>query len=734
MLPQFAGVVINKKIEATDRIYTYIIPASLQGILQCGMAVRVPFGNSLAEGVVAELFETTEVNGLKPIARLISDKPLFDADMLKLSSFISEYYLCPRAAALQAMLPSGLQLTGKLPPSKSVNCFYPTAAQPLFSARDRKQQAAYALIHAKPGISRAELEQAGFSMAVIKKLLDKGYAQMRRERLYAEEKGNYCEEARLSAEQEGVYQGLLELLESKGSHTALLHGVTGSGKTEIYIKLAQYVINAGKQVLILVPEIALTPQMVDFISRRLQVRVAVMHSAMSAVERRNTWQGISEGEYAVVLGARSAVFAPLHNIGLIVMDEEQESSYKQENVPRFHTGELAARRAELADALLLLGSATPSVESYYRAMKGEYSLFTLKERFHRPQLPEVSIIDMRQELMDGNRSMLSKPLQTAIADRLAKGEQSLLFLNRRGFFTFYSCRACGGTVKCSHCSVPLAYHEREGRLKCHYCGHTEEVKSICPHCGSSMLKSFGTGTQRVVAEVARLFPEARILRLDTDVTARQGAHEQIYRSMLRHEADILVGTQMIAKGLDFPLVTLAAVLAADSQLNLPDWRAPERAFQLFTQLIGRAGRREKRGEAIIQSYNPDSYIIQAAAAQDYKGFYEKELLMREIAGNSPYSAMISLLFQMEDLPQLELICATARDMLKSELGESAFISGPIPAPVERIKDKWRRQILLKSEALAALREAVNAMLCGLTEHKLHPKELQILIDVEPMEL
>jgi len=732
MQPLYAGIVINKKIEATDRVFTYIVPENMQQQIKLGMAVKVPFAHSVQEGVVVELTDATEVSGLKEIRAIISPEPLFDAKMLELSAFMSEYYMCTRAAAIGAMLPAGLALTGKLPQSKTMICYYPAEKSAEFNSREKKQQRAFEYIMNKPGCSLAELQKADVTSAVLKKLQEKELIFSRRERKYSETVSKEIKEIVLSPEQQQVFEGLSSLL-GDDAHTALLHGVTGSGKTEIYLRLAEKVIKMGKQVLILVPEIALTPQMVDFVSRRLSVDVAVMHSAMTNVERRSTWQEIAEGKYPVVLGARSAVFAPLHDPGLIIIDEEQEGSYKQDNVPRFHAREIAAKRAELSNALLLLGSATPSLESYYKAQKGEYHFFALTQRFHQPLLPKVHIVDMRAELEAGNRSMFSALLYEKISQRLQNNEQVLLLLNRRGYYTFYSCRSCGGVIKCPHCEVPLAFHEREGMLKCHYCGHIEKPVSICPHCGSTAIRHFGTGTQRVAAEVQRLFPEAKVLRMDSDITSQRGAHEMIYNKMRDHEADILVGTQMIAKGLDFPDVTLSAVLAADSMLNMPDWRAGERSFQLLTQLIGRAGRRDKQGEAVIQTYMPSSYIVEAASRQDYESFYGKEIMIRELAYNPPFCHMINLLFTDENLQEAEYITKLAAGYLREFLGENGYISGPAPDPLEKIKNRWRIRILLKGEDMAKLREAVNEMLFALHRNKQKPASILIHIDADPMD-
>ena len=737
---KYAAVVVNRRVEAIDRVFHYRVPEVLANTVRIGSSVRIPFSRQFFEGLVVELSDNppaeVPLEKIKDIESLLSQQPLFTEEMLALSRWLSEYYLCPWVAAIQAMLPAGLVLSGKLTAGASEKRYYPISGDD-GGKLTAKQAAVMDYLLKSGGAAAKELNRQGFSVDVLNRMEKNGLILSRVEETAPEDGGEdtYTDQAQLSPAQQEILDEIIKEWEGN-RQSALIHGVTGSGKTEIYLRFIEHVIAAVGQAILLVPEIALTPQMALSIRRRLGDGVAVLHSGMTEAERRHSWRGISSGRYDVVLGARSAVFAPLPRLKLIIIDEEHESSYKQENVPRFHTREVAKKRTELSGGMLIAGSATPSAETYYGALQGEYKLFTMTDRFYQARLPQVQIIDMRDELRRGNRSIFSVPLSREIALRLAKGEQTLLFLNRRGYYTFYSCRNCGEAVKCPHCEVSLSYHEKERCLKCHYCGYERGLPDKCPACGSPAIKHFGSGTQRVADEVKRLFPAARVLRLDRDVAQKRGSHEYIYQQMLAGEADILVGTQMIAKGLDFPNVTLAGVISADTTLNLPDWRAGERTFQLLTQLIGRAGRREKRGLAIIQTYSPDSAVIKAAAAQDYNLFYEREILQREIALYPPFCSMIRLLFTAEDESALIIAAKTAAGYLGMYLDEDGgeLICGPAPAPIERLKDRYRRQIILKGTDLNRLRDAVIRTLRLMKEEKLLPKSVSVQVDVEPFSM
>ena len=452
-------------------------------------------------------------------------------------------------------------------------------------------------------------EEVGIQSAVINALIERGAAQEKYEEVYREPESSRLRDTsipeHLTEEQDIALNLIATSLNKEAAETFLLHGVTGSGKTEVYLRAIQEVLEKGKEAIVLVPEISLTPQMTSRFKARFGPLVAVMHSALSSGEKYDEWRKIRRGEVKVVVGARSAIFAPFENIGIIILDEEHEATYKQEDNPRYHAREVAIKRAAYYNCPVIFGSATPSLESYARASKGVYTLLTLMKRARDQAMPEVAVVDMRNELKSGNRSMFSTALAEALRKRLELGEQSILFLNRRGFSSFVLCRDCGTTVECPNCDISLTYHRANERLKCHYCGHEERVPLICPECESEHIRFFGTGTQKVEEEIANLFPEARVIRMDVDTTRRKGSHERLFRQFSEGKADILLGTQMIAKGLDFPNITLVGVLTADTTLHLADFRAAEKTFQLMTQVSGRAGRHELPGEVYIQTYSPN---------------------------------------------------------------------------------------------------------------------------------
>ncbi|CAH0417681.1 primosomal protein N' [Periweissella ghanensis] len=494
------------------------------------------------------------------------------------------------------------------------------------------------------------------------------------------------------------------------AQTFLLEGVTGSGKTEVYLQAMQHTLAQGRTALMLVPEIALTPQMMVRVRSRFGSQVAVLHSGLSVGERYDEWRRIENGEARVVVGARSAVFAPLDNIGLIIMDEEHETTYKQEENPRYHARDVAMWRSQYYQAPLVLGSATPSLESRARAQKGVYQLLMMPERINQQIMPTVQIVDMREEIKKGPESTFSEELLVALKERLARGEQSVLMLNRRGFSSFMMCRDCGYVLQCPNCDIGLTLHMDTHSMKCHYCGHEEGIPKMCPNCQSTAIRYYGTGTQKVEQELHELLPEARILRMDLDTTRKKGAHENMLTAFGAHQADILLGTQMIAKGLDFPLVTLVGVLNADTALGLPDFHAAERTFQLLTQVAGRAGRADLPGEVYVQTYNPDHYAIQLAKAHDYEHFYQQEMQLRHLAKYPPYFFTIKL--QGSDLDER----TAAQNMsqigrwLKKRLPADTIFLGPTPRSIARINQRYYYQIVIKYRHQNALDQVLNELL------------------------
>lgn len=543
---------------------------------------------------------------------------------------------------------------------------------------------------------------------------------------------------RLTDKQQFCLGEILDSMDKKKENKFLIHGVTGSGKTEIYLQLIERVIDSGKEAIVLVPEISLTPQTVERFVGRFGQNVAVLHSKLSAGERFDEWRRIKEGKVKIVVGARSAVFAPFNNLGVIIIDEEHENSYKSSMNPKYNAIEVAEKRCKLEGASLVFGTATPSIETFYRARKGEIKLLTLSERINNKSLPVMNIIDMREELNSGNKSILSMGLYKAIEENLKNKKQTILFLNRRGFSTFISCRKCGYVAKCNNCDISLTYHFSNNKLKCHYCGMVSSPPKICPECGSKYIKYFGSGTQKVEEVIKKLFPSASIARMDVDTTSRKGSHGRILRSMKNGDLDILIGTQMIAKGLDFPLVTLVGIIAADTSLNLPDFRSSERTFQLLTQVGGRAGRGKFEGKVMVQTYNPEHFSIQMAKTHDYIQFYNKEILLREAFEYPPFMDIITIVIYGADENKVSSLAKEVYEKILMQLKKinsielEKCIFGPNPAPLEKLRNNYRWQIILKSdnENLDMLKEIVKRVCIYKRKGKKY-KNVKFNIDVNP---
>ena len=536
----------------------------------------------------------------------------------------------------------------------------------------------------------------------------------------------------LSDEQRSAFEGLDALLRAGEAKAALLHGVTASGKTQVYIRLIEETLARGRTALLLVPEIALTPQMMAKFTARFGDQVAMLHSALRLTERYDQWKRIRRGDVKVVLGTRSAVFAPLRNLGIIIMDEEQEGTYTSENPPRYQTRDVAQFRCAKQDALLLLGSATPTVETSYYARSGRYEVFHLDRRYNERSLPDVTIADMRKELRAGNAGVLSAPLRAELAANIDRGEQSILFINRRGSARMLLCPSCGAVPECPRCSVPLTYHSANRRLMCHYCGFSRPAFDRCPDCGSPM-KPVGAGTQKVEAELAEAFPGARVLRMDTDTVGATHGHEKLLRQFEEERVPILLGTQMVAKGLDFENVTLVGVLAADLSLYVDSYRAAERTFSLISQVVGRAGRGSKRGRAVIQTYTPDNDVIRAAAAQDYETFYQSEIRMRRLRRYPPFADLVTLTVSGADEGQVLRACLTLRDALRPELTKlDAEVLGPAGAPIVKVNNRYRYRLFLVAQNTPTLRKLVSDYLIAFHKHR-ENRSLDIFADCNAIE-
>ncbi|CAG4706066.1 MULTISPECIES: primosomal protein N' [Enterococcus] len=580
-----------------------------------------------------------------------------------------------------------------------------------------------------------EMKELGFSTALLNEAAKNGWLTFIEKEAYRDPFANQTFEKTtalsLNAEQQVAVETILQSVQEQQSQTYLLEGITGSGKTEVYLQVIAEVLNQGKTAIMLVPEISLTPQMVQRFKSRFGEHVAVMHSGLSQGEKYDEWRKIERGEAEVVVGARSAIFAPIENIGVIIVDEEHEASYKQEETPRYHARDLAIWRSEYHHCPVVLGSATPSLESRARAQKNVYQRLRLTQRANQAAtLPTIDVVDMRQEVENGNVSSFSMSLQEKLQERLEKNEQSVLLLNRRGYSSFVMCRDCGYVLPCPNCDISLTLHMDSKTMKCHYCGHEERIPYRCPNCGQDKIRYYGTGTQKVEEELQTLLPDSRILRMDVDTTRRKGAHEKILRTFGEGQADILLGTQMIAKGLDFPNVTLVGVLNADTALNLPDFRSSERTFQLLTQVSGRAGRAEKPGEVIIQSFNPEHYAIQLAKAQDYEDFYTKEMYIRHRGDYPPYYFTVQITASHPEENEAAKQMFQIATKLKQGLSPQAILLGPTPNAIMRVNNRYFYQVIIKYKQEPMLQPLLKEILTD--TQRATARGLKLSVDAEPM--
>ncbi len=713
----YANVIIDVSHAQIDRVFEYRIPDGMR--LTPGFRVAVPFGKSdEVDGVVMDVHEQAafEPEKIKPVLRLLDDFAAITLEQLALARHLAQEYRCTLAAALRFMIPA--QLRGGAVREK-------TQAMVSLAMEGETLQEQIDLLHKKDGTVKyprqleliQRLRQEGAvprstcNASALKSLMAKGVVACTQEAQYRAPFGQEIEQIvdyELSEEQKAVLQQI---------HTAtnkqfLLHGVTGSGKTEVYIRLMRECLAQGKTAIMLVPEISLTPQTYRFLKQRFSEYIAVFHSGLSAGERYDEWLRVKRGEAKIVLGARSAVFAPLEHIGIIIVDEEHESSYRADNYPQYTAHEIARFRCALHDAILLLGSATPQVETYYETQTGTLQLLRMQQRLFGLQLPRVQVVDMREELKQGNRSVISGALYHAMQRALQENKQIMLFLNRRGFSTFVMCRGCGFTVQCSACDVTMTYHKSEGQLRCHYCGRTQNMPKVCPQCGKPYLKYFGVGTQQVQEQVQSLFPKARLLRMDLDTMKAKDAPLQLFDAFSNREADILIGTQMISKGFDFGNVAVSAVLAADATLNFPDYRSAERTFCQITQVAGRAGRKEA-GSVIVQTYQPQHYAVRFAQQHDYEGFVQQELALRRMQKLPPYSKYVRIQFSGDDEAR---VVASVKDFilrLKNVLlpHKNDIISiTAAQSAVRRINNRVRYHILLRvAQKDAAMVEQIMAI-------------------------
>ncbi|MFD3445448.1 primosomal protein N' [Microbacteriaceae bacterium 4G12] len=587
----------------------------------------------------------------------------------------------------------------------------------------------YEPIPCKTLMSELQITDAPIKALVKKGMLHEKYIEVYRDP-YDDVRFKQTNPFPLTEEQRGAIAPILSSVQEDRHEVFLMYGVTGSGKTEVYLQSIEEVLKKGKEAIVLVPEIALTPQMVERFKGRFGSQVAVLHSALSVGEKYDEWRKILRKEVKVAVGARSAIFAPFENLGIIIIDEEHETSYKQEDHPRYHARDVAVWRGQHHSCPIVLGSATPTLESFARAKKGVYHLLTMTKRMNEQAMPSVDIVDMREELREGNRSMFSRLLHEKIEDRLQKGEQMVLFLNRRGHSTFVMCRDCGYVLQCPHCDISLTYHRINQRLKCHYCSYEEVLPTACPACSSSYIRFFGTGTQKVEEELTKLFPTARVIRMDVDTTSRKGSHEKLLSAFGEGKADILLGTQMIAKGLDFPNVTLVGVLTADTMLHLPDFRASEKTYQLLTQVSGRAGRHELPGEVVLQTYTPEHYSVQLASDQQYDVFFEREMYTRKVHQYPPYYYVTLITVSHPELLKAVQVTEKIAAFLRQNCSEQTIILGPVASSIPRVKDRYRYQCMIKYKREPNLRHVLR-LINERYQAEMTKEQLQIAIDFNP---
>ena len=720
MSAKYVDIIIDISHEAIDRAFQYEVPFSLCDKIAVGMQVEIPFGrgNHIRTGYVIGISDEPnyDVDRIKPVHRIIENQIPVEGQLIRLAAWMKETYGSTMYQALKTVMP--VKETVRPVEKKTVQLAVDAEEGRLrLLEYQRKHNGAkvrlteallehgtvpYELARNKLNISPATFERLT-AEGTIEILTETQYRQAGTKRYLTEP------EPELNPAQQGLIDAFRQDYEAGHYQTYLLHGVTGSGKTEVYMHAMDVVLAQGRQVIMLIPEISLTFQTVMRFRRHFGERITILNSRMSKGERYDQFERIRKGEVDIVIGPRSALFAPFSNLGLIVIDEEHESSYKSDNIPKYHARETAIKRADMNHASVILGSATPSVSSYYQAEQGNYRLWKLTERVQKRSLPKVEIVDLREELQKGNRSRFSYRLQELIEDRLSRKEQSIIFMNRRGYASFVSCRSCGEVVNCPHCQVSLTYHDHHSavpKLVCHYCGYTEPFIKKCKVCGSGMIGRFGSGTQMVEAELQEFFPEARILRMDADTTKGKDGHERILSAFAEGKADILVGTQMIVKGHDFPNVTLVGILAADLSLHSQDYMAGERTFELLTQAAGRAGRGERPGQVVIQTYDPEHAVIRAAAAQDYELFYRNEITYRKILKYPPVVSMIAVLITGEQEEQVQKCAERLADYMRTTVpGEVIRVIGPSTPVIGKIHDVYRRILYLKSEQEQALLDA-----------------------------
>ena len=747
-MAQYANIIVDISHEKLDKTFQYKIPERMRERLALGMQVYIPFGPRKVKGYVVELTDEAEydVTRLKDIIGIVTDSIPIESQLIALAGWMRKNYGGTMNHALKTVIPIKKKMTAV--EHKTVRLLLDSIeARNQFAEYERKKNVARARL-LRELIVQQELEweivtkKLNVSGTVIRAMEEAGIVAIDTEKSYrnpVEDLGGKGYHLTLNDAQQAVADIVTANMERDINKTYLLKGVTGSGKTEVYMELISHVLAKGKQAIVLIPEIALTYQTVMRFQNRFGDKVSIINSRLSDGEKFDQFERARKGDISIMIGPRSALFTPFPKLGLIIIDEEHESSYKSETLPRYHARETAIERARMCGASVVLGSATPSVESFYKAKQGEYELLELKKRVAEKELPQCYVEDLREELRLGNRSILSYRLQELMEERLAKKQQIMLFLNRRGMSGFVSCRSCGHVIKCPHCDVSLSQHNN-GRMICHYCGYEEPESKVCPSCGSKYISGFKAGTQKIEEIVKQRFPQARVLRMDFDTTRNKEGYEQILSAFANQEADILIGTQMIVKGHDFPNVTLVGVLAADLSLAVSDYRASERTFQLLTQAAGRAGRGKEPGEVVIQTYQPQHFAVQTAKEQNYEAFYEQEIAYRQMLRYPPIYHMLVVLCASKDIEAAEMSARSLAEFLKEQepvmgrgvpMTERVYVVGPADAAVAKVNDIYKKVIYIRGadyQKLVHIKDRIERLVADSATYK----NITIQFDFNPM--
>ena len=742
-----AEIIMNSSVRNLDRTFDYSIPNDMEEKVHIGSRVLVKFGNikELKEGFVVNIKEKSEFK-VKDIAK-VEERDFIDVPKVKLANWMAKRYFCNVSDCIKLMLPPGTGTDKIANRAKEKTERFVKLSKEIneieFDIENKKiksdkQKRALEFLIKNNEISSKDLENfADVSTSILKTLEKNGYIKFYEQTVernpFIHKVIDSSSKLNLTDEQKSAYDAVEEAIDDCMNSEFLLFGVTGSGKTEVYLQLIEKVLNIGKTSVMLVPEISLTPQTVDrFIARFGQDKIAILHSKLSVGERYDQWYKIKNGEAKIVIGARSAIFAPISDLGLIIIDEEHDSSYKSEMTPRYNVKDVSRYLAKEYNVPIVFGSATPDMDTFYKAQQGEIELLELTKRANNAELPTINIVDMKQELANGNRSSISMKLYENIKENLSNKKQTILFLNRRGYSTFILCRDCGYVAKCKHCNIALTYHSKENKLKCHYCGYEEIPRGYCPECKSKNIKYSGSGTQKLEEEINKIFPSAKTIRMDVDTVTKKNSHEDILNKFRNENIDILIGTQMVVKGHHFPNVTLVGVIFADGSLNIDDYRANERTFQILTQVAGRAGRGQDKGNVIIQTYNPDNLSIEYSKEQNYRLFYNTEIIIRKQLKYPPFCDIILIGFSSENEKN---VIESARFMymsLKNKIINEKLqiiLYKPVPAPIDKIKNKIRWRIIIKCKFNNEVIEALNTSLKDLNSKKL--KDVKTIIDLNP---